>query len=706
MESSSHSSQVAAQGQETSKSPADVKYPEMPLPQVTAGNSDRDLPANIPAHSKEETLNPLMAPKRDKPSLPAKEEERMFQALKAVFEDAGEDTASFDLRNLMASLELVDKESAYGPPNARILEAVKSKLYQLWETNSGYMARVTEVLANGSRDPKWRLPYGTSGILDFYLRVISTQGVDDDILLHALRLIGNSCADTDENRQQVVDRNYTRSIMMLFDNPALVHVAIPVIYNICVDFEPAQAQIAMDGICNPLLKLLASGSIQGNALLSYTYELVEIASGQGQFLDSVPDDSLLLIITLATASDISLPHFTSITNSLAAYLQTDRFQRVCILQGQVENVLSILSQSYEMEDEEMSSDDEQALSSSRLKLNHALSDLSGLEIYPTAYPLGSALTGTLISWLKTSNDHLQICACVMLGNLAREDAICESMVQKLQVHLPLIAILESDARSPVLHSVLGFLKNLTIAGNNREYLGEAGIIERLSRLWAVETAPQIQFMAASLTRQVILSSVSNISRLLDPLSSDPNSPANVRTYLSLMLSLFSKTDSSPTRTEIGRTVASICRVLLRFNPEPERINTTEALVKRLFGLHKDVARPIGAMITQTDWPVVRSEGWFALALMASNKEGSEAVGDCLQSMSVTDILCDMVRKRIPEPSESESTQEKTDRARLAKDRDNALILLHGLLQHRPPTLTSARREIFEQLMAEIGQPKA
>lgn len=43
---------------------------------------------------------------------------------------------------------------------------------------------------------KWRLLYGTTGILDFYLRVVATHGVNNEILLHALRLIGNSCADT------------------------------------------------------------------------------------------------------------------------------------------------------------------------------------------------------------------------------------------------------------------------------------------------------------------------------------------------------------------------------------------------------------------------------------------------------------------------------------------------------------------------------
>lgn len=41
---------------------------------------------------------------------------------------------------------------------------------------------------------------------------------------------------TDENRQRVVDLNYTVPILRLFENPVLTHVAIPVIYNICAEF--------------------------------------------------------------------------------------------------------------------------------------------------------------------------------------------------------------------------------------------------------------------------------------------------------------------------------------------------------------------------------------------------------------------------------------------------------------------------------------
>jgi hypothetical protein len=43
---------------------------------------------------------------------------------------------------------------------------------------------------------EWRLPYGESGILDFFLAVIEAPSVGQDLLLHSLRLVGNSCADT------------------------------------------------------------------------------------------------------------------------------------------------------------------------------------------------------------------------------------------------------------------------------------------------------------------------------------------------------------------------------------------------------------------------------------------------------------------------------------------------------------------------------
>jgi len=74
---------------------------------------------------------------------------------------------------------------------------------------------------------------------------------------------------------------------------------------------------------------------------------------------------------------------------------------------------------------------------------------------------------------------------------------------------------------------------------------------------------------------------------------------------------------------------------------------SKELIEKLFHFHDNVYRPIASMITQTEWPVVRSEGWFALALMASTPLGSEAVAKCLQDEKVYQILEDTLTKEVP-----------------------------------------------------------
>jgi adenosyl cobinamide kinase/adenosyl cobinamide phosphate guanylyltransferase len=84
------------------------------------------------------------------------------------------------------------------------------------------------------------------------------------------------------------------------------------------------------------------------------------------------------------------------------------------------------------------------------------------------------------------------------------------------------------------------------------------------------------------------------------------------------------------------------------------------------------------MITQTQWPVVRSEGWFALALVATHKLGSDAVVDCLHKTEVTELLKTTLGA---EASTQEEAKEENDKSQENKDRDNAFILVKELLKN-------------------------
>ncbi|PYH97480.1 ubiquinone biosynthesis protein [Aspergillus ellipticus CBS 707.79] len=495
--------------------------------------------------------------------------------------------------------------------NFESFEVIPGILCKFWDCGSLYLASAADALANGSRNSLWRIPYGQAGILDFFLQLIaSKETIDSGLLLHAFRLIGNSCADTNDNRDRVVKYNYTSVIVQHSNNLDIIQVVIPVLYNICIDYAPAQTQLAANKVLYILLKLVKDGALNDHeGLLDYVFELIELIAEQGM---------------------------------------------------------------------------------SQLKINQVLAEISATDLFAEFYPLESPLTKPLKTWLTSDEDQLQICSCVILGNLARSDAVCKSMVRDFRIHQELITILRSDANAAVLHSALGYLKNLAIAGDNRLILGEAGIISSISRLWQYESIPQVQLAATSITRQVIIAAADNISRLLDELPTHGNDFTSKRTYLSLLLDLFQKTDSIPIKTEIGRIVTSICRTLVPKSREQDL--AANFLLMRVFDLHENISLPVGAMVTQSQWPVVRSEGWFALALMASSKAGAVAVSRYLLEMEVLPLIEETLDANSPEPTVG------TEAAQTAKDRDNIVILLQEILRNDPITLPKSSRSAIQGLM--------
>ena len=345
--------------------------------------------------------------------------------------------------------------------------------------------------------------------------------------------------------------------------------------------------------------------------------------------------------------------------------------------------------------------DEGELSEMCRSLIEALSDISAIPEFALMYSgMDSRLIESLITWLSAPQVRLQLCSCIMLGNLARSDATCKSMISRFQLHKPLIDILKERTETQVLHSALGFLRNLGLPPENKSILGGAEIIEIVARFWTLLVSPQLAYAAASLTRQVISGSLANVQRLLNSLSPDPESPAQSKTYLSLLLSLFERSDDMPTKVEIARTVAAIFRCI----HSPDTTITRETLgtmLNRIHDLHPNIGSPLTLMVSQSRWPIVRSEGWFAMALMARSPEGRATVAVLVQQVDVFGPLEETIRGQsslvsgrsyeatsdtgfraaTPEGNESNTRPEQEAEMR-AKDRENAMVLVDLLLKNR------------------------
>lgn len=55
---------------------------------------------------------------------------------------------------------------------------------------------VRDIVLISSLIAKWRIPIGDSGVLGFFLELMASQQLQEDLITQILRLVGNSCADT------------------------------------------------------------------------------------------------------------------------------------------------------------------------------------------------------------------------------------------------------------------------------------------------------------------------------------------------------------------------------------------------------------------------------------------------------------------------------------------------------------------------------
>ncbi|TAQ86728.1 hypothetical protein B7494_g4937 [Chlorociboria aeruginascens] len=443
-----------------------------------------------------------------------------------------------------------------------------------------------------------------------------------------------------------------------------------------------------------------------------------------------PDNTSVVLLKIAADREFhtDMDDFIALVNSAVGYLQHEKFQKALIEQGALETTLAVLVGSYTRFDSHPSigvaaspdEDDAKILSRMRSSLNQVLSDVSALPEFKVACPVVSPFAASLRRWLSSAQLQLQVCACIMLGNLARSDEACEQFVHISQVHKPLIAIITNANDSQLLHAALGFLKNLALPAKNKVALGEAGIFNVLPRLWSFDLLQQIQFSSISLSRQLIIGNFENVAKVCQRLSEDPDSPAHMRSNISLLVALFQRTDAEPIKMEIARLITGVCRVWNSYKGLPPE--ELERMRKKFFLMHPDIGSPLSFMVSQNRWPVVRSEGWFVLALMARYPEGAQCVADLMQDMTVFQPLVEMltgesiinytppqpsaeisaVSPNFSSPSVDFDTQPPKPHAQAAEmariDRENAMVLVAELIKNRGENMAIMRRMLFEDLL--------
>ncbi|KAI5917816.1 armadillo-type protein [Camillea tinctor] len=558
----------------------------------------------------------------------------------------------------------------------------------LWESShdSPDLQTLAQKAGDAARDELWRTPLGESGLLAFFCRLIDTDGLPSQLAIHTLRVIGNSCADRDENRERVVASGCLSKIVSRLADDSLVAIAIPVLFNICVDYEPAQKALYKAGINPALVRIISSPRLENaspvTSIICRLLILVAPQEPEDGLVDSTTPFALLSL-AMNTKFPVDLEDFLGLTSVALTYLFKTQFQETFL---QTPNAINLAFRAFEkvcgeggdsLNTSEADGDDQEELKQVQLAFIQTFAELSGNDLFAPLCPLNGPEAQTLQAWISMRKPPLQSAACLILGNIARADAVCTSLVQNARVHEPLISILRDpshDTDPQLLHSVLGFLKNLAIPAANKPVLAAAGLVDILPRIWAFDVQPQIQFDAASLARMLLVHCPETVRLVCAPPATSDEEP---KSALQLLMDLHVRSDQEPTKMETARAAAMICRVLHSGSLDnaggvASKSTALPSLQEFYDTRHPALMDALVYLGLQDKFPALRSEFLFVLALMARSPEGAGVTARLLrQDARLMGVLVKAVTGQEFQQEEDDEDDEGVDKNKEEGPRNSA-----------------------------------
>ncbi|KAF2837695.1 ARM repeat-containing protein [Patellaria atrata CBS 101060] len=454
-----------------------------------------------------------------------------------------------------------------------------------------------------------------------------------DLTTQHLRIIGNCCADLGDNR--TVSLYYLENIVECFQRPNLVDVTLSVLYNLCNDFEDGQTAAARMNLNRIICNLFTSGRLSPDTeaasraidLLSWSAERMTASILQ----EIVADDSgSSLAQILQLCLDTQDPEdYDNLLSVCVAYLRDkDLQQRVASQPALLTLLLNVYQDAVErLTDSQLASGN---ISKTLMNILARLSDVSALDAYSKSglYSISSPFTQRLTKLLQSDSMYLRICGSILLGNLAVSDEACLALLQNNHVNVTLLDMLRTSTDLEVLHAAAGCLSHLARPQGTKAHLISDGILPATFRLFSFDHQT-LRLDAAVIVRELTSHSYECTRHIIKDIvpADDVSEPETYHSSLLKMAQL-----GGPAALQIARAIIFMLRSIHSTDSESVTETDKSALLASFF--HSSlVARPLLLLIKQED-PLLRSEAWFGLALMARHEAGATLIAKGLEDDNV------------------------------------------------------------------------
>jgi len=479
-----------------------------------------------------------------------------------------------------------------------------------------------ELIAEMAKTESTRTPIGESGIVAIIAKAhkgynkacFGNEAVfklSSSTYIQILRAYANICFDNEKNRDLIFEAHAIEKIVPFLqqtDDLKLVQIACGALCNISMDNEPIQNEICVNGGVGFLRSLIVLSRDSADetykdiayASLRVVLNLVETECGLQNFISS-GILQLMIILTKQYMYEMknkinvsqNLQIIEIIINILDTVVENENVQRVILEEDLLEPLLLLIEF---VPEKEIFDDEEDETSFHDLKKSTCKSVISVTtnDVCMNSMLNESKQYSRFVNWMiddlddcSPEREEIRSTGAYCLGNLARSDESCIKLVQDLKIMDPIMNLLRSKVKlfdqggqpsrdsMKVLHALVGTLKNLCLAADNRDIIGETGLIELISPLLTNIFAQPIHYLCVGIIKNLCGLCENNAVRFMTGKKPSENSIVtsieNTETipynYLLTLISRSTSENDTHVRNEGSRVIVNLVKSLWKKKEE-------------------------------------------------------------------------------------------------------------------------------------------
>lgn len=490
-----------------------------------------------------------------------------------------------------------------------------------------------------------------------------------------------------------------------------IHVALAALYNVSLDYDPAQYALRENGLFLKLVDLLDDPNLDHQLVSRHGhFSMLQHITGLLGFavedydVNSSPDTVLLTLFKYILHGAPHLEELFPLLNAVGLHLKYDRFKTLLFEQGLFQLFMVSILRSFgysgssrvslsEIISLDTLPDDIEDLESGQTVLIATLRDLSSSPAFFEKYPFESADTETWFTWLHSESADLQLLSCCILSNYARaREDWAEDIITAHNVQMRLVCLCVQKPESRVALATLELLLQLARPRSNRARICGHDLLERLSSIWESDTTEpsgliRTQYASIAVLLGLVTDCAPAVQRLVG--HSAPGSPEIPVSYLQLLLRVYVRSNDRNVRTEIAKVVMEIGKTVARLkqtrlsSPCPE----ADAILLSCLSIQPAFVTPISMVLSQTEDPILQAQGYFTLVIIARQSLGVTMVKDVMRQHRVFEHLVQAATKQSAACSETaQSSPENVDPARWAAIQrsvhENAVCLVQEITDRK------------------------